>query len=137
AGTADFLPFGFAGGMLDSETGLTRFGARDYDASVGRWTGKDPTIFHGDGASLYEYATGDPVNRRDLAGTDSTACKAAVTASCWAGCQKKGKTWVIKSLCSALCGAIARWSFCEDKEPGDFPAPTCDSASACCEAPTQ
>ena len=35
AGTADFLPFGFAGGMLDAETGLTRFGARDYDPGWG------------------------------------------------------------------------------------------------------
>jgi uncharacterized protein RhaS with RHS repeats len=26
-----FLPFGFAGGLYDGETGLVRFGARDYD----------------------------------------------------------------------------------------------------------
>ena len=31
-------PFGFAGGLYDKDTGLVRFGARDYDASVGRWT---------------------------------------------------------------------------------------------------
>lgn len=31
-----FQPFGFAGGMYDRSTGLTRFGARDYDASSGR-----------------------------------------------------------------------------------------------------
>jgi RHS repeat-associated protein len=30
-------PFGFAGGLYDKDTGLVRFGARDYDASVGRW----------------------------------------------------------------------------------------------------
>ena len=35
-------PFGFAGGLYDKDTGLVRFGARDYDASVGRWTSKDP-----------------------------------------------------------------------------------------------
>lgn len=33
---------GFAGGLTDSATGLVRFGARDYDAIVGRWTSKDP-----------------------------------------------------------------------------------------------
>ena len=34
-------PFGFAGGLYDKDTGLVRFGAREYDASVGRWTSKD------------------------------------------------------------------------------------------------
>ena len=29
-----FQPFGFAGGLYDQHTGLTRFGARDYDAQV-------------------------------------------------------------------------------------------------------
>jgi hypothetical protein len=38
-----------------------RFGARDYDASTGRWTNKDPTRFQG-GLNLYEYAYSDPVN---------------------------------------------------------------------------
>jgi len=32
------VPFGFAGGLYDPETGLVRFGVRDYDAEVGRWT---------------------------------------------------------------------------------------------------
>ncbi|SFD53760.1 hypothetical protein SAMN02745724_04791 [Pseudoalteromonas denitrificans DSM 6059] len=27
-----FQPFGFAGGIYEQATGLTRFGARDYDA---------------------------------------------------------------------------------------------------------
>jgi len=30
-----FQPFGFAGGIYDQHTKLTRFGARDYDASTG------------------------------------------------------------------------------------------------------
>ena len=36
-----FQPFGFAGGLYDRDTKLTRFGARDYDAESGRWTSKD------------------------------------------------------------------------------------------------
>jgi RHS repeat-associated protein len=40
-GPADFQPFGFAGGLYDPDTGLVRFGARDYDPEVGRWTAKD------------------------------------------------------------------------------------------------
>ncbi|NOT31813.1 MAG: RHS repeat protein, partial [Planctomycetes bacterium] len=33
-----FLSLGFAGGLYDHHTGLVRFGARDYDPAVGRWT---------------------------------------------------------------------------------------------------
>jgi uncharacterized protein RhaS with RHS repeats len=31
-----FQPFGFAGGLYDDDTGLVRFGARDYDARMCR-----------------------------------------------------------------------------------------------------
>ncbi len=34
----NFQPFYFAGGLYDTDTKLTRFGARDYDAETGRWT---------------------------------------------------------------------------------------------------
>jgi RHS repeat-associated protein len=61
------IPFGFAGGLYDPDTGLVRFGARDYDASVGRWTSKDPTRFTG-GRNLYGYVVNDPVNRVDPGG---------------------------------------------------------------------
>jgi len=63
-----FQPFGFAGGLWDRDTGLVRFGARDYDPSVGRWTNKDPMRFAGGTTNLYEYATNDPVNRMDATG---------------------------------------------------------------------
>jgi RHS repeat-associated protein len=42
-----FQPFGFAGGLYDQDTGLVRFGARDYDPETGRWTAKDPILFAG------------------------------------------------------------------------------------------
>jgi RHS repeat-associated protein len=57
-----FQPFGFAGGLYDSDTGLVRFGARDYDPSIGRWTAKDPILFAGNQTNLYVYAYNDPVN---------------------------------------------------------------------------
>jgi len=63
-----FQPFGFAGGLYDPDTGLVRFGARDYDAEAGRWMGKDPILFEGTGANLYLYALVDPVNLIDLEG---------------------------------------------------------------------
>ncbi|MBL9025789.1 MAG: RHS repeat-associated core domain-containing protein [Myxococcales bacterium] len=60
---------GFAGGLYDPDTGLVRFGARDYDAEVGRWTAKDPLRFQqADGPNLYLYVGGDPVNFRDPRG---------------------------------------------------------------------
>jgi RHS repeat-associated protein len=63
-----FQPFGFAGGLYDQHTGLTRFGARDYDAQVGRWTAKDPIKFVGGDTNLYGYALNDPVNIVDPSG---------------------------------------------------------------------
>jgi len=67
-GEADFQPFGFAGGLWDLDTGLVRFGARDYDPEVGRWTAKDPIRFTGGDTSLFAYAANDPVNLLDLWG---------------------------------------------------------------------
>jgi len=63
-----FQPFGFAGGIYDRDTGLVRFGARDYDPEVGRWTTKDPILFKGGSANLYGYVVNDPVNRFDING---------------------------------------------------------------------
>ncbi len=61
------VPFGFAAGLLDTDTGLVRFGARDYEPAAGRWTTKDPVRFRG-GANLYLYSTADPVNVIDPSG---------------------------------------------------------------------
>ena len=60
-----FQPFGFAGGIYDQHTQLTRFGARDYDAETGRWTAKDPIRFEGDGPNLYTYVVNNPINFND------------------------------------------------------------------------
>jgi RHS repeat-associated protein len=60
-----FQPFGFAGGLYDRDTKLVRFGARDYDPEVGRWTAKDPIKFAGGDANLYGYLVGNPVNAID------------------------------------------------------------------------
>jgi RHS repeat-associated protein len=63
-----FQPFAYAGGLYDPATGLVRFGARDYDARVGRWTARDPVLFGGGQGNLYAYVGGDPINRVDPSG---------------------------------------------------------------------
>jgi RHS repeat-associated protein len=74
-----FQPFGFAGGLYDKDTGLVRFGARDYDAQTGRWTTKDPIQFAGGDTNLYGYVVNDPVNFIDTEGLlkDTSATAAA------------------------------------------------------------
>ncbi|HEV8433394.1 MAG TPA: IPT/TIG domain-containing protein [Thermoanaerobaculia bacterium] len=67
-----FIPFGFAGGLYDGDTKLVRFGARDYDPAVGRWTSKDPTGFDGLDSNLFAYAGSDPINFIDPTGLDAT-----------------------------------------------------------------
>ena len=61
--------FGFAGGLFDADTGLVRFGARDYDAAAGRWTAKDPILWEGEQSNLHAYVDNDPVNLIDPLGT--------------------------------------------------------------------
>jgi RHS repeat-associated protein len=70
-----FQPLGFAGGLYDPDTGLTRYGVRDYDPSIGRWTAKDPSWFAGNDGNLYRYASNDPVNLVDRTGKAATPPK--------------------------------------------------------------
>lgn len=63
-----FQPFGFAGGLYDPETGLVRFGRREYDPEFGRFTRPDPAAFAGGYTNLYVYAGNDPVNGSDETG---------------------------------------------------------------------
>jgi RHS repeat-associated protein len=71
-----FEMFGFAGGIYDADTGLTRFGARDYDPSIGRWTTKDPAMIAG-GLNRYGYCDDEPTACVDITGakpdTDTAA----------------------------------------------------------------
>jgi RHS repeat-associated protein len=62
------VPIGFAGGLHDRDTGLVRFGYRDYDPEVGRWTAKDPIGFAGGDTDLYGYVLNNPINTIDSFG---------------------------------------------------------------------
>lgn len=67
-GTSGFQPFGFAGGLYDRDTGLVRFGGRDYNPEIGRWTSGDPILSAAGGTNLYAYVLGDPINLVDVDG---------------------------------------------------------------------
>jgi len=86
AGTIEAVanPWQYAAGYRDAETGFTKFGARYYDPSVGRWTQQDPS---GMDSNLYAYVGGDPVNFVDPSGYFKILSWAKkVYAAQWLGC---------------------------------------------------
>ncbi len=99
------IPFGFAGGLHDRDTGLVRFGYRDYDPDVGRWTAKDPMLFAGGDTDLYGYCLSDPINFIDPLG---------LSAACEAGCVLKGLcrivgvTHLISGVDALMGGLLSR-----------------------------
>ena len=106
-----FQPFGFAGGLYDKDTGLVRFGARDYDPETGRWLSKDPILFGGLQANLYAYNFNDPVNFIDPKGTNPFLIAIGGGALVGAGASFIG-TWIAtgsfsESLNSVPGGAVA------------------------------
>ena len=70
---AFILPVGFAGGLLDSDTGFVHFAFRDYEPVSGRWTTSDPLWFNGNSLNLYAYVDNDPVNLRDPYGLEGAS----------------------------------------------------------------
>jgi RHS repeat-associated protein len=76
------IPFGFAGGLHDRDTGLVRFGARDFDTSIGRWTAKDPIDFAGGDVNLYGYVQNNPVNYFDPLGNSFITAEVMIVSFC-------------------------------------------------------
>jgi len=67
------LPVGFAGGITDN-TGLTRFGFRDYEPATGRWVSRDPILYQSGQANLYQYVENNPIDATDPLGLMSFNC---------------------------------------------------------------
>jgi RHS repeat-associated protein len=72
-----FLPLGFAGGLLDRDTGQVRFGHRDYMPSVGRFTAQDPLGDTGGDHDPYDYCVDDPVGAVDPEGMKGALANAS------------------------------------------------------------
>lgn len=116
-----FQPFGFAGGLYDADTGLVRFGARDYDPENGRWTAKDPIGFAGGDTNLYNYVLGDPVNWIDQTGKFpwAMAGNAAFSAGLEVYNQLEANDWntncidwtdvAIAGAVSLASGGVSKW----------------------------
>lgn len=73
-----FQPFGFAGGLYDPATGLTRFGVRDYSPILGQWLTREPGPVTTTNTNAYRYANADPVNRFDPDGRAAVAVPLAL-----------------------------------------------------------
>ncbi|XPV75159.1 MAG: RHS repeat-associated core domain-containing protein [Desulfovibrio sp.] len=78
------IPIGFAGGIVDHDTGLVHFGMREYMPEVGRFTTPDPLASDKTAAKsgvrmyftdpdVYGYCSDDPVNVTDKTGAWSVA----------------------------------------------------------------
>ncbi|MFF3246850.1 polymorphic toxin-type HINT domain-containing protein [Streptomyces sp. NPDC002870] len=64
---------GFVGGTIDSSTGLTHLGAREYDAVIGKFISVDPIIDYRRPQQIngYAYADNSPVTLSDPSGLES------------------------------------------------------------------
>ena len=64
------LPLGFAGGVMDRDTGLVRFGCRYYLPEVGRFIAPDPARWRGGDPDMYDYCIDNPVSKVDPLGLE-------------------------------------------------------------------
>jgi RHS repeat-associated protein len=70
-------PWKYAGGFLDSSTGLYKYGIRYYDPTIERWTQRAPiagSLQETLKANPYVYAANDAVNAVDPSGQDAINC---------------------------------------------------------------
>jgi RHS repeat-associated protein len=128
------IPYGFAGGLYDKDTGLVRFGARDYDASVGRWTSKDPRRFGGHQINVYDYVGNDPLNGRDPFGLDGCTAIFGIDGLLVCALCSAVPGAELSATCGVACGGLFlaavefQW-VCGPKPrrpPPSGPGPTCD-----------
>jgi|GEM_PF-7012155 len=132
-----FQPFGFAGGLYDPHTRLVRFGARDYDASIGRWLSKDRFPFSdvrvsGVGSS-YAYAAVVPTWWSDPFGLYSIpdeSCAKLLLGAARAACAKLWKRPKCRKTLQTFCGD--KLSCMERACRGPCPVIQCDETLPHC-----
>ncbi len=85
-------PYRYTGREWDKETGLYFYRARYYDATVGRFTQKDPIGLRG-GINLYNYVGGNPINWTDPWGLFSEQQCSIVEDSVYNRCLEDAASW--------------------------------------------
>jgi RHS repeat-associated protein len=107
-GSVRMTPFGFAGGLWDRDSGLVRFGARDYNSETARWIAKDARRFAAREVNLYARTHSDPMNFVDASGLEETSTDAAGIAACRAlrasGVSQSDNAEYIGLICMSLKG---------------------------------
>ncbi|MDX2676807.1 polymorphic toxin-type HINT domain-containing protein [Streptomyces sp. NY05-11A] len=80
---------GYVGGTIDASTGLTHLGAREYDATIGKFISVDPIIDYTRPQQIngYAYADNSPVTLSDPSGLES--CYPYAYCSAYSGTYKK------------------------------------------------
>ncbi|MFH2218846.1 MAG: RHS repeat-associated core domain-containing protein [Pseudomonadota bacterium] len=94
------VPFGFAGGLHDRDTGLIRFGYRDYDPDTGRWTAKDPIFFAGGDTDLYGYCLNNPISLTDPLGLEFSDILPGIKKAIVEG--YKGSTYAVSETTTSI-----------------------------------
>lgn len=106
-----FQPYGFAGGIYDVDTGMVKFGAREYDPEVGRWTSKDPILFASGDMNLYGYVFNDPINLIDPSGNCPWCIGALIGGIASGGAAYlaggDARTVVVSAAAGAIAGAAS------------------------------
>ncbi|MFE5241560.1 MULTISPECIES: polymorphic toxin-type HINT domain-containing protein [unclassified Streptomyces] len=108
---------GFVGGTIDASTGLTHLGAREYDASIGKFISVDPVIDYTQPQQIngYAYANNTPVTHADPSGMAIPECLQGLI-ECQGGLpvSKPGSTFneekAVDQASSALAGAQGQQS---------------------------
>src|SRR5690606_13384671 len=62
------VPFGFAGGLFDADTGLVRLAGRDYDPRLGRFLSPDAFAWQSGRSNAYVYLNNAPTSAEDRSG---------------------------------------------------------------------
>lgn len=93
----DLQPFAFAGGIVDSDSGLVHFGFRDFDSRHGVWLSPEPLqriptfvrarTLRGLSTAAYAYALSDPLGWVDPDGLDAVNHS---NTKCWVKSEAKG-----------------------------------------------
>ena len=132
--SAGFQVFGFAGGIYDADTGLVRFGARDYDAHTGRWNAKDSIRFAGGDTNLFGYVLSDPVNHVDRTGNIGLSCWAAISLcvarAAYNGIENAPKISELREKIDEIVGRIKALQDTLDDELAGNPHPGCGDPDA-------